>query len=145
MYSHIKAFELKLTVLIGQVQKHDFTHLPATQSLSAEKPAVPFPTEKCKGALETLRAEFGVRFRELHVHAQEIRIFQNPFAADVSDTLPSLQFELAELQTCDVLKDVFRPNSLMEYYAALPNDTYPNIRKHATKMSTVFGSTYICE
>lgn len=72
MYSHIKAFELKLALLVGQVQKQDFTHLPATRSLSAEKPAVPFPAEKCKDALETLRAEFGVRFRELHVHVKKL-------------------------------------------------------------------------
>ncbi|XP_008333358.2 general transcription factor II-I repeat domain-containing protein 2-like isoform X2 [Cynoglossus semilaevis] len=90
MYSHIKAFEVKLELLLGQVKKHSFIHLPATQNLSAEKPA-------------------------------------------------------AELQNCDVLKDAFKSNSLIDFYAALPNDTYPNIRKHAMKMSTLFDSTYICE
>ena len=145
MYSHVKAFEVKLALLVGQVQNQDFTHLPASRSLSAEKPAVPFPTKKCKDALETLRAEFSVRFHELRAHVKEMCIFQNPFAADINDTLPSLQFELAELQTCDVLKDAFNPNCLIEYYASLPNETFPNIRKHAMKMSTVFGSTYICE
>uniref|UniRef100_A0A3B1JEN7 HAT C-terminal dimerisation domain-containing protein n=1 Tax=Astyanax mexicanus TaxID=7994 RepID=A0A3B1JEN7_ASTMX len=132
MYSHIKAFELKLA-------------LPATQNLSADNPAVPFPTEKCVEALEMLKGEFGVRFRELHVNAKEIRLFQNPFVADIDEAQPSYQFELAELQNCDVLKDVFKPNSLIDFYAALPNDTYPNIKKHAMKMSTLFGSTYICE
>ena len=92
-----------------------------------------------------LKAEFGVRFSELHVHAKEIRLFQNPFVADIDEAQPSYQFELAELQNCDVLKDAFKPNSLIDFYAALPNDTYPNIKKHAMKMSTVFGSTYICE
>ena len=74
------------------------TKTQAVLGLSAEKPAVPFPTKKCKDALETLRAEFSVRFRELRAHVKEIRLFQNPFAADINDTLPSLQFELAELQ-----------------------------------------------
>ena len=127
------------------MQKQNFTHLPATQKLSAEKPAVPFPAEKCVEALEMLKAEFGVRFRELHVHAKEIRLFQNPFVADIDEAQPSYQFELAELQSCDVLKDSFKPTSLIDFYAALPQDTYPNIKKHAMKMSTVFGSTYICE
>ncbi|XP_078521639.1 general transcription factor II-I repeat domain-containing protein 2-like [Lissotriton helveticus] len=145
MCSHIKAFEDKIALLVGQMQKQDFTHLPATRSLSAEETAVSFPTKKCKDALETLRAEFSMQFRELHAHVKEIRIFQNPFVADINDTLPSLQFELAELQTCDVLKDAFNPNCLIEYYASLPNESYSNIRKHAMKMSTVSGSTYICE
>lgn len=55
MYSHIKAFEVKLALL---VRNQDFTHLPATQRLSAEKPAAPFPAEKCVEALEMLK---GVR------------------------------------------------------------------------------------
>jgi len=145
MYSHIKAFEVKLALLLEQVKKHNFIHLPATQNLSAENPAVPFPAEKCVEALEMLKAEFGVRFRQLHVNAKEIRLFQNPFLADIDEAQPSYQFELAELQNCDVLKDAFKPNSLIDFYAALPNDTYPNIKKHAMKMFTLFGSTYICE
>ncbi len=105
----------------------------------------PFPAEKAVEALEMLKAEFDVRFCELHVHAKEIRLFQNPFAADIDKTLPSYQFEFAELQNCDVLKDAFKPNGLIEFYAALPNETYPNIKRHAMKMSTLFGSTYICD
>ncbi|XP_037779167.1 general transcription factor II-I repeat domain-containing protein 2A-like [Penaeus monodon] len=145
MYSHIKAFEVKLELLLGQVKRHSFIHLPATQNLSAENPAVPFLAEKCVEALGMLEAEFGVQSRDLHVYAKEIRFFQNPFVADIDKAQPSYQFELAELQNCDVLKDAFKPNSLIDFYAALPNDTYPNIRKHAVKMSTLFGSTYICE
>ncbi|CAI5677221.1 unnamed protein product [Oreochromis niloticus] len=145
MYSHIKAFELKLALLLEQVKKHNFTHLPATQNLSAENPAVLFPAEKCVEALEMLKAEFSVLFRQLHAHAKEIRLFQNPFVANIDEAQPFYQFELAELQNCDVLKDAFKPNSLVDFYAALPNDTYPNIKKHAMKMSTLFGSTYICE
>lgn len=110
------------------MKKHNFTHLPATQNFSAENPAVPFPAEKCVEALEMLKAEFSVWFRQLHVHAKEIRLFQNPFVADIDEAQPFYQFELAELQNC-VLKDAFKPNSLADFYAALPNDTYPNIKK----------------
>ncbi|XP_057183089.1 general transcription factor II-I repeat domain-containing protein 2-like [Triplophysa rosa] len=140
MYSHIKAFEVKIALLVGQVQKQDFTHLPVTKSLSAEKPVAPFPAEKSVEALEKLKAEFDVRFRELHVHAKEIRLFQNPFAANIDKAPPSYQFELAELQNCDILKDTFKPNGLIEFYASLPNETYPNIKRQAMKMSTLFGS-----
>ena len=74
-----------------------------------------------------------------------MRLFQNPFAANINDALPSLQFELSELQNCDILKDAFKPDRLIEFYAALPEENYPNNKQHAMKMSTVFGSTYICE
>lgn len=113
MYSHIKAFEVRLVLLVRKVQKLDFMHLSATQSYCAEELSVPFPVEKCKDALEMLQGEFSVRFRELHVNGKGIRLFQNPFAADINDALPSLQFELAEFQNCDILKDAFKPDSLI--------------------------------
>ena len=90
-------------------------------------------------------ANGGVRFRKQHVYAKEISLFQNPFIANIDEARPSCQFEFAELQNCDVLKDAFKPNSLVDFYAALPKDTYPNIRIHAMKLSTLLGSTYICE
>ena len=85
MYSHIKAFELKLKLLLRQVKNYNFIHLPATQSLSAENPVVAFPVEKCVEALETQKAEFGVRLRELHVNSKEICLFQNPFIASIDE------------------------------------------------------------
>lgn len=136
----IKAFDVKLALLLEQVKKHNFIHLPATKKISAEHPVVPFPVKKCVEALEILKAEFSVRFQELHVNAKEIRLFQNPFVANIDEAQPFYQFELAELQNCDFLKDTFKPNSLIDFYAALSYDTYPNIKKHAMKMSTVFGS-----
>ncbi len=50
----------------------------------------------------------------IHVHAKEINLFQNPFATDIDEALPCYQFEL---QNCDVLKDTFKPNGLIEFYA----------------------------
>ncbi len=88
MYSHIKAFEVKLALLVGQVQNQDFK----SQSLSAEKPVAPFPAEKSVEALEMLKAEFDVRFRELHVHAKEIRLFQNPWKPCVVISLSWLSY-----------------------------------------------------
>lgn len=125
MYCHIEAFKVKLVLLVRQVQKLDFTHLTATQSYCAEKPAVPFLVEKCKDALELLQGEFTAQFCELYVNCKGIRLFQNPFAADINDVSPSLQFELAELQNCDILKDTFN-----EFYAALQEETYtyPDIK-----------------
>ncbi|KAI4830124.1 hypothetical protein KUCAC02_001777 [Chaenocephalus aceratus] len=87
-----------------------------------------------------LKAEFGVRFQILHVNAKEIRLFQNPFLADIDEAQPSFQFELAELQNCDVLKDAFKPNSLIDFYAALPNDTMESDIQLLTSEMQAHGS-----
>ncbi|KAL7859638.1 hypothetical protein SRHO_G00147850 [Serrasalmus rhombeus] len=82
MHSYVKAFEVKLGLLLKHVKERNFCHLPTTQKLAAEEPSQSFPTEKCAEALEILQSEF---------------------------------------------------------------QTYPNLKKHALKMTTIFGSTYICE
>ncbi|KAJ4927848.1 hypothetical protein JOQ06_015650, partial [Pogonophryne albipinna] len=47
-------------------------------------------------------------------HGDVLYYTENPFLADIDEAQPSYQFELAELQNCDVLKDAFKPNSKME-------------------------------
>uniref|UniRef100_A0A8C4UKQ9 SPIN-DOC-like zinc-finger domain-containing protein n=1 Tax=Falco tinnunculus TaxID=100819 RepID=A0A8C4UKQ9_FALTI len=145
MYSHVKAFQVKLDLLINQVKEENFCHLPTTQNLSAEKPAVAFPNKTCMDVLEMLQKEFQIRFKELRLHEQDIQLFRNPFSVDIETVDPIYQMELAELQTCDSLKDAFKSSSLTNFYASLPSETYHNLRNHALKIATIFGSTYVCE
>lgn len=145
MASHVKAFEVKLGLLIKQVKEENFSHLPTIQNLSADKPLVAFPKKTCVDSLELLQKEFQFRFKELHLHEQDIQLFRNPFSVEIENVLTIYQMELAELQNCDSLKDAFKSSSLLNFYASLPSETYPNIRNHALKMVTIFGSTYVCE
>ncbi|XP_069482603.1 general transcription factor II-I repeat domain-containing protein 2-like [Ambystoma mexicanum] len=145
MQSHVKAFEVKLGLLIKQVKEENFCHLPTTQNLLAEKPLVAFPNKTCVDSLEKLQKEFQFRFKELHLHEQDIQLFRNPFSIDIENVDTIYQMELAELQNCDSLKDAFKSSSLHSFYASLPSETYPHLRNHALKMETIFGSTYVCE
>uniref|UniRef100_A0A8C4UDT3 Uncharacterized protein n=1 Tax=Falco tinnunculus TaxID=100819 RepID=A0A8C4UDT3_FALTI len=143
MYSHVKAFQVKLDLLINQVKEENFCHLPTTQNLSAEKPAVAFPNKTCMDVLEMLQKEFQIK--ELHLHEQDIQLFQNPFSVGIETVDPIYQMELAKLQICDSLKDAFKSSSLTNFYASLPSKTYHNLGNHALKIATIFGSTYVCE
>ncbi|XP_069498919.1 general transcription factor II-I repeat domain-containing protein 2-like [Ambystoma mexicanum] len=145
MQSHVKAFEVKLGLLLKQVKEENFCHLPTTQNLLAEKPLVAFPNKTCVDSLEKLQKEFQFRFKELHRHEQDIQLFRNPFSIDIENVDTIYQMELAELQNCDSLKDAFKSSSLHSFYASLPSETYPHLRNHALKMATIFGSTYVCE
>ncbi|XP_070256829.1 general transcription factor II-I repeat domain-containing protein 2-like [Myotis yumanensis] len=145
MQSHVKAFEVKLGLLIKQVKERNFCHLPTTQNLLVEKPFIAFPTKTCVDSLEKLQKEFQFRFKELHLHEQDIQLFRNPFSIDIENVDTICQMELAKLQNCDSLNDAFKSSSLPNFYASLPSETYPNLRNHALKMATIFGSTYVCE
>ncbi|XP_069812872.1 general transcription factor II-I repeat domain-containing protein 2-like [Dendropsophus ebraccatus] len=73
MQSHVKAFEVKLGLLIKQVKEENFCHLPLTENLLAEKRLIPFPKET-----ENLQKEFQLRFKELHLYEQDIQLFRKP-------------------------------------------------------------------
>ena len=74
--SYVKASEVKLGLLLTHVKERNF-HLPTTQNPATEEPSPSLPTEKCAEALGILQSEFQVRFRELLIHAKDIRLFQN--------------------------------------------------------------------
>ncbi|KAF7244384.1 EPM2A-interacting protein 1 [Varanus komodoensis] len=145
MQSHVKASEVKLDLLIKQVKEENFCHLPTTQNLVAEKPAVAFPNTTCVDSLEMLQKEFQIRFKELHLHEQDIQLFRKPFSVDIEIVDPIDQMELAKPQDCDSLKNAFKSSSLTNFYASLPSETYLNLRNHALKMATIFGSIHVCE
>ncbi|KAM8812643.1 general transcription factor II-I repeat domain-containing protein 2-like [Rhynchonycteris naso] len=95
--------------------------------------------EKRVDSLEKLQKEFQFRFKELHLHEQDIQLFRNPFSIYIENVDTIYQMELAELQNCDSLKDAFKSSSLPNFYVSLPSETYPNLRNHALKMATIFG------
>jgi 17beta-estradiol 17-dehydrogenase/3beta-hydroxysteroid 3-dehydrogenase/mitotic-spindle organizing protein 1 len=55
------------------------------------------------------------------------------------------QLELIDMQTNDELKEAFCSSTWEQFYKCLSDSKFPNIKGLATKMLTVFGSTYICE
>ena len=70
-----------------------------------------------------LKAEFDVRFRELHVRAKEIRLFQNPFAADIDEALPSYSLSWLSYRTAMFLKTRLSPTVSLN--SILPSLTRP--------------------
>ncbi|KAJ8014369.1 hypothetical protein DPEC_G00039510 [Dallia pectoralis] len=55
------------------------------------------------------------------------------------------ELELIDLQSDSLLKEHFKFASLLEFYSALKEENFSNIKRHAQKMLVLFGSTYICE
>ena len=60
------------------------------------------------GIIQDLQHQFQERFSDLDSIADKIRLFQNPFDADVAICPDILQLELIELQANDLLKDKFK-------------------------------------
>jgi hypothetical protein len=92
-----------------------------------------------------LRKEFQARFQDFEKYSKDIRLFQNPFTFEMEEASEIYQLELIHMQTNDELKEAFHSSTREKFYKCLSDFKFPNIKGLATKMSTVFGSTYICE
>ena len=72
-------------------------------------------------------------------------LFSNPFRCDPKSAPANMQLELIELQESSDLKSSFRDLPLDKFYSLVPASTYSVLHKHASRMASLFGSTYICE
>ena len=72
-------------------------------------------------------------------------LFARPFSVSVEKVLDEIQMELIELQCNTTLKDKFNVG-LLEFYSKYISTTeFPKIRQHALRMTSLFGTTYLCE
>ena len=64
---------------------------------------------------------------------------------DAEEVEESLQLELIKMQCDDSLKNQHQLLSLPDFYQSLEKAKFPLMRRHAKRMMSLFGSTYICE
>jgi len=93
-----------------------------------------------------LKTEFSARFQDFRKEEQLFALFVTPFSIPAESVDEGFQLELIDLPCSTSLKDKFRmTTSLIEFYQNVPQQQLPKIRKQATKVVSMFGSTYVCE
>ena len=76
----------------------------------------------------------------------DIDIFGNPFAINVENVSHHLQMALLELQRESNYKHLFSAvNDALTFYKQLDMTKHKNLRQHAVRIASLFGSKYICE
>ena len=94
---------------------------------------------------ENVKQECQRRFCDFHSYESEFMLFSNPFHCDPESAPTNMQLELIELQESCNLKSSFRDLPLNKFYSLVSASTYPALPKHASRMASLFGSTYIYE
>ncbi|XP_033842308.1 general transcription factor II-I repeat domain-containing protein 2-like [Periophthalmus magnuspinnatus] len=141
MYKHVTAFKSKLALFSRQVANASFTHFT---TLATQKEATQY-AKKYSKSLEDLYKEFSRRFSDFENIEKSLQLVSCPFSQNPETVPPEVQLELIDLQSDSTLKEKFSTLKLNDFYASLNEATFPNLRRTAQKMLTLFGSTYLCE
>jgi len=144
LFDHIKAFKAKLILLDGHVKSCNFAHLPCCAELEKESEAE-FPSSFANSVISDLKQQFQKRFADFDAHANEIRMFQNPFDCDVTDVPNYMQMDIIDLQENGHIKDKYKELSLIDFYRYLKPEEFPNLKEFACRYISIFGTTYVCE
>ena len=143
LFSYVAAFERKLNFLKGHIEKSNFKHFPTLQKLQ------PSDTTIYEQFMSDLIDQFSSRFEDIRTHQVELKLFATPFDVDVDIAPEDIQMELIDLQSNIVLRSKHgaKDISILDFYQKyLAEDgNYPNLVENAKKMTSIFGSTYICE
>lgn len=144
LHDSIRAFEMKLDLFARQLAECNTAHFPTLKSLQdAPEFRAEINTEKYRDQILKLVSEFRERFADLKNLEKLFSIFRNPFSVSADDVPEHLQLELIELQCNFVLKDKFSSVDLGTFYQYI-GPKYPQINYLASKIMSMFGSTYVC-
>lgn len=144
LYGCIQSFENKLELWESQLRAGRLDHFTALQGQHGEDETV-FDGERYATEVARLKKEFEKRFQDFCKHKVSFEIFAMPFSFDPLQAPTDLQEELIELKSDIDIKAQFLEKELQEFYRGLPRQTFPNLIKHAQKLFSMFGSTYLCE
>jgi hypothetical protein len=139
LYTHVKSFRQKIVFFQIQLHKKCFTNFNTCQTFS-QQTETPFPVDFAIEALGALRINFESRFSDFDAIANDIKISQNPFKADIETLAPELQMEMIDLQCSDIFKEKYLRSSLLEFYKSLPFTQFDQLHKLARGFFSAFGT-----
>ena len=92
-----------------------------------------------------LNAEFERRFADFHKIRQELAMF-SAITVPSGDAPVKLKMEIIDFKNDLRLAPLFQPGEdLIKAYRNLPALSYPRIRAFASRLISIYGSTYRCE
>ncbi|XP_030834459.1 general transcription factor II-I repeat domain-containing protein 2-like [Strongylocentrotus purpuratus] len=145
MIASVNAFTNKLKLLKRQLAHEDFSHFHSLKSLGNERRSV----QDYVASIDRLIEQFTDRFADFRRHQSDFDLVSNPLGFDVDAAPNCVQLELLSLQSDQFIKTDFqcqvRNRDLLPFLRELPREQFPNIRRHAKIIFSLFGSTYLCE
>ena len=88
--------------------------------------------------VKNVKQKFQRRFCNFHSLESEFMLFSDSFHCDSESARTNMQTELIELRESSDLKSSFRNLALDKFYTSVPALIYPALRKHASRIASLF-------
>ncbi|XP_066512762.1 general transcription factor II-I repeat domain-containing protein 2A-like [Hoplias malabaricus] len=144
MHDAVKAFQVKLRLWETQMHQCNLSHFPCCQVIRNQESATVFPNATFAEKLSALCTEFARCFSDFEAQKSNFELLRNPFAVDVETAPVEMQMELIELQCNGTLKAKYDTAGPAQFTRFIP-EAMPQLRQHAARILSMFGSTYLCE
>ena len=145
MIACVDVFTNKSTLLKRQQAREDIAHFLLLKFLGKDC----LPAQYYIPSIDRLIEQFRDRFVDFRRYQFEFDLISNPTIFSINIACINLQLELLSLQNDPIIKTDYQTQinkrDLFALYKALPREHYPNLRKRAERMFSLFGRTYICE
>ncbi|KAE8606895.1 hypothetical protein XENTR_v10010916 [Xenopus tropicalis] len=145
LYTHVSVFSNKLMLLKLNLISNDLTYFESCNELyrEYEECNIFLDFSKFVEKIEVLIENFNLRFQDFSKINSCFKLYNNPLTTDIISERMEYHMEL-----CDLQADLFfatREELGVPFFRLLPKEKYRNLRDLALKMTSMFGSTYICE
>lgn len=132
-------FKTKLFLILCQIKSDDFSSFKKT-SLLRESLCDAAKTKRVE-IFDTLLNSFEDRFADFKSIQLQLDLFNNPYNCDVTQYEFDIQSEIIFLRT-----EVQAPGKMgIEFWKNLNDFDFPELKRNALKLLSLFPSTYCCE
>ena len=145
----VSAFANKLKLFKEHIERGDLTHFPILPKASGQVTITALNRQRARYAtlLENLKESLVSRFRDLQMKKPQITFLVDPFNFETDClkaplVLDEAASELEIIDFCeeDKLKPALRKWTT-EFWKSVPMEKYPNIKRSAIKVLSMFEST----
>lgn len=156
LVDRLNGFKRKLELFSIDLTPTKMLHFPTLRALINSSSAQISPA--MTAFIDKLIDNFAARFDNFNIPAEVMRFTKDPFsvdaggefAAEAKQVLPSLdegslQLELIDIQASSDLKHDLRSLACEQFWVKLNQVQFPNTRRLAFFLLTMFGTTYTCE
>ncbi|KAF0737720.1 general transcription factor II-I repeat domain-containing protein 2-like, partial [Aphis craccivora] len=134
MISHVQAFSSKLAYWENKMKNGDFQHFPTLQETIINYSENFYEPTNHINIIQHLRFEFKRRFNDFKILEPVAQFISNPFTGDVETKAN----DIGNLFNLDI-------TITSEFWKHASTQKYPNLRSIALRISSFFGSTWLCE